>query len=293
MRLPEFIRKARIVGRVFNVKQLLAAVDANPKTAKSAYTIGMLTAPMHLAPAKSSGAVNVCPYAGACEMLCLDEAGNPLYASAKKKARKARTLFYKNARAAMLQVLIHEIAAHIVLARRVGLGCAVRLNATSDILWERFAVTIDSETAEYLSARIGEPFKAGEYANLMELFPRVSFYDYSKVPPKHRADRLPANYSLTYSYDPENDPADMRDAIARGWNVAVPVQVKRGQPLPESFTVNGLTLPAIDGDLHDYRPADPRGVFVLLRFKRITGEKAKSLGAAAASGEGFALPIAA
>jgi hypothetical protein len=226
-------------------------------------------------------------------MFCLDEAGNPLFASGKKKARKARTLFYKNARAAMLQVLVYEIAAHIALAKRVGLGCAVRLNATSDILWERFALTIDSETAAYISARTGEQFQAGEYGNLMLLFPRVSFYDYSKIPPKHRASRLPANYSLTYSYDPQNDPADMRDAIARGWNVAVPVQVKRGQPLPSTFTVNGLTLPAIDGDLHDYRPADPRGVFVLLRFKRITGEKAKSLGSAAASGEGFALPVAA
>jgi len=269
----------------------LADALSNPKVAKSADALGTLTAPLHLAPSDESGIINVCVFAGACRALCLNGAGNPAYENGKHKARTSRVALYAGARGAFLQLLVAEIAAHVIASRRAAMDCAVRLNATSDILYERLAITIDYGMARYLSERTGDTFRPGTYANVMTLFPEVTFYDYTKIPPKARASRLPQNYKLTYSYDPQNPDARIVDAINAGWNVAVPFQVKKGAALPQSVTLAGLTLPVIDGDVHDFRPADPQRCVVGLRFKRVTGAKGRALGARAANGEGFALPV--
>ena len=297
-RLPASLRMARAIAlsvgaRTHHGRTLTTDARANPKVAKSADAVGTLTLPLHLAPANSGGAgVNVCPFAGACIDLCLDGAGNPVYQDGKTRARKARTVLYANARDSFMTLLLAEIAAHVAASRAARMDCAVRLNATSDILYERIPVTVPDDLAAWIARRYDVHVASGAHPNIMHAFPSVTFYDYTKVPPKHRAARLPANYSLTYSYDPANDARDLADAVSRGWNVAVPVQVRKGQPLPDAFAIDGVQLPAIDGDLHDFRPADPRGVFVLLRFKRITArDKVRALGAAAARGDGFALPL--
>ena len=45
--------------------------------------------------------------------------------------------------------------------------------------------------------------------------------------------------------------------------MTVVVRIKKGQPLPRTFRGK----PMIDGDLHDFRPSDPKGVYVGLRPK--------------------------
>ena len=60
--------------------------------------------------------------------------------------------------------------------------------------------------------------------------------------------------------------------------------IKKGEALPATYTLHGVTRPAIDGDADDLRFKDPVGVFVLLRWK---GSKARL---AAASDSGFARP---
>jgi len=286
------LKEARAAAAAFEVRTLLADALANPKVAKSADVAGVLTAPLHLAPAASSGVMNVCPFAGACEAPCLDGSGNPAYAAGKQRARINRTRFYKAARGAFMVMLVAELAAHIAAARRANMEPAARLNATSDILWERIPVTVGADLSAHIARHYGQTIAAGDYANIMGVFPALRFYDYTKIPPRHRAGRLPANYTLTYSYDPANDPADLRAALALGWNVAAPFQVKRGKALPARYTIAGADVPVIDGDVHDYRPADPSGVIVGLRFKRITDKaRAARLGAAASTGAGFALPV--
>jgi hypothetical protein len=284
-RAPDCLRAARAVALACEVHSLLSAPLSNPKVAKSHKAGRAFTAPMHLAPAASSGFGNVCPHAGACEALCLDGAGNPAYESGKARARKARTALWFNARAAFMTLLVAEIAAHVRAARVARMRCAVRLNATSDILWERFPVTVSRDLATYLRATYGVRVRAGEHASVMHAFPRVQFYDYTKVPPQFRLVRIPANYHLTYSYDPHNA-EHVAAAIAAGMNVAVPFQ---GRELPAEF----MGLPVIDGDRHDYRPADPGQVIVGLRFKRITSRAVIArVGAhAARTGAGFAVSI--
>lgn len=228
----------------------------NPKVAKGEGH-GWLTAILHLAPHTLSGH-NVCPFATAqCAAGCLESAGRGgIYGKADtvtvtvadgrrirtntiRRARIARTLAYFADPDAFLIKLQKEITAHIARAKRNGLRPAVRLNGTSDIAWEK-----------------------GRHSNgwtLFEIFPDVVFYDYTKTPSRFN---LPDNYSLTFSFSGSNLAASL-GALRAGRNVAVVFNVKKGQPLPETW--NGFKV--IDADLTDLRFLDPRGTVAGLRAK--------------------------
>lgn len=246
------IAAARRILASYGVRSLLSDPDANPRLEKS-LGLRVYSAPLHLAPAKLSG-YEVCPKATAgCRAACLHTAGNPIYMEGKTRARIARTRAYFEARGAFMVVLWAEIAAHVKRAKRLGFKPAVRLNATSDIPWERVPLTNGPATLP----------------NIMAAFPDIQFYDYTK-----RANRIavPRNYHLTFSLAEGND-ADAITALNNGHNVAVVFNVKRGKPLPNTFWLGGIGEPrallaeVIDGDTHDFRPADPRGVIVGLRAK--------------------------
>lgn len=246
MSYAAFIRATGPEARAFykrhRIGSLLARPIANPKLAKG-LDFGILTSPMHLAPAKLAG-YQVCPMSTAgCRAACLHTAGNPAYMAGKHRSRLIKTKAFFEDRDAFMLALVREIAKHSRKAEQLGMVCGVRLNATSDIRWETIPV---------FGAR-----------NVMELFPETSFYDYSKIANRRN---LPSNYRLTFSLAENNDLQALA-ALANGMNVAVAFNVRRGQPLPASFSLLGKSVPVIDGDVHDYRPADPRGVIVGLRAK--------------------------
>lgn len=237
---------ARKVLKARGIGTLLAAALSNPKVAKNG-KIGVYTAPMHLSPAKLSG-YEVCPMATAgCRAACLHTAGNPAYMKGKAKARNNRTTAYFEVRNEFMVVLAAEIERHINRAKREYMAPAVRLNATSDIPWEKVSFTIDGTT----------------YKNVMEAFPNCEFYDYTK---RHNRKNLPANYSLTFSLAEDND-TKAREALTNGINVAAVFDTKRNRDLPATFNLDGVNVSVIDGDKHDFRPADPKGVIVGLRAK--------------------------
>lgn len=230
----------------FGFSSLLATPDANPKLAKS-LKLRVLTAPMHLAPASLSG-WNVCPMATqGCKAACLHTAGNPAYMKGKTKARLARTKAYFEAREDFMAALAIEIAKHVKKARAMRYKPAVRLNATSDIRWEAVPVT----------------FNGKRFVNIMAAFPRVQFYDYTKIANRRN---LPANYHLTFSLAENND-ASAAVALRNGMNVAAVFNVVRGHDLPKSFTLGGYGVPVLDGDVHDFRPADDKFSLIGLRAK--------------------------
>lgn len=230
----------------FGFGSLLAAPDANPKLAKS-LKLRVLTAPIHLAPASLSG-FNTCAMATAgCRAACLHTADNPAYMKAKEKARIARTKAYFQDRAAFMVALCEEIEKHVRKAKRMRYRAAVSLNATSDIPWESVSFV----------------WRGKQFANVMQAFPRVQFYDYTK-----RANRrnLPSNYHLTFSLAEDND-AQAEKALQNGMNVAAVFNVVRNHDLPKSYAIGQYLVPIIDGDVHDYRPADDRFAIVGLRAK--------------------------
>ena len=212
----------------------LLNIDANAKTVKGQGR-GYMTAILYLAPADESG-YEVCPMASAgCRKACLNKAGMGAF-STVQAARIAKTRLYFEDRAAFMAQLVSEVRAFIRKAIKLGLIPVVRLNGTSDIPWER--VPVEGR------------------ANIMELFPSVQFYDYTK---RHNRRNLPANYHLTFSLAEDND-SRAGAAATNGANIAV---VFRTDNFPATF----MGMPVVDGDADDLRFLDGRGVVVGLKAK--------------------------
>jgi len=193
---------------------------------------------LHLAPANSAGlSKSMCPYASAgCTAACLNTAGRGVYPNVQA-ARVRKTRLFDNDRQIFMSMLVKDIVSAIRRATRNALIPCIRLNGTSDVMWERFPVQ--------------------QYMNIMEMFPDVQFYDYTKIPPLWRTNR-PKNYHLTFSLS-ENNGNMLNPAIQAGMNVAVVFR----KYLPNTF--QGYDV--INGDITDLRFLDRPGVVVGLGAK--------------------------
>lgn len=214
---------------------LLTDIGGNPKAAKNE-KLGYATSVLHLAPARMSG-YQVCQHRSpGCEAACLHFAGAQLYMAKKEQARIRKTKLFFEDRTTFLSMLLKDIDAYLRKVDKMpDMQPALRLNATSDIPWERVRVT--------------------QGKNLMELYPDLLFYDYTAIPNR----QVPDNYHLTFSLKENNEEAS-RAALAQGLNLAV---VFFDQDLPETF----WDLPVINGDETDFRPADPTPCIVGLYAK--------------------------
>lgn len=217
----------------------------------------VLTAGITLSPAGEASQIlkrklaTTCSMSGACAAGCLKFAGMNQYPT-HAVARANRTAYWFDERAAFLQQAIHEYQLVARKAQREGMLAAGRPNLLSDL----------PQMAQALA----------------DALPAIQFYDYTKIPKAWTRTR--PNYHLTYSASERSTSADIRDHFAHGINVAVVVSdIAKGEPLPTTFTLHGITRPAIDGDENDIRFRDAVGVFVLLRWK---GSRAR-LAAATAS----------
>jgi hypothetical protein len=169
---------------------------ANPKIQKGTAQ-GYLSFILHLAPADVSG-YEVCPKRTAgCTAACLNTAGRGgMFTAAQgtniiQEARKRRTRYFFEDRAAFLADLEADIRRAIGYAAKKQLTPVFRLNGTSDISWEKYGI--------------------------IQKFPTVQFYDYTKV--LGRKVQGLANYHLTFSRAESND-KDVERALAAGMNVA-------------------------------------------------------------------------
>jgi len=135
---------------------------------------------MHLAPSWLSG-MNACAYASSgCALSCLNTAGRGVFTPIQI-ARIRRTRFFQSHKGLFLLQLIKEIKGHIRRSHKLGRIPTIRLNGTSDYLWEKI------------------------YPELFTMFPHVTWYDYTKYPYKFRPiSKLPTNYDLTFSRSESN-----------------------------------------------------------------------------------------
>jgi hypothetical protein len=216
----------------------------NPKTIKGEAS-GYATAILHLAPSTLSG-YQVCPMASVgCAAACLNTAGRGGMFKAgtnTNKVQEARIrktkMFFEN-REVFMNTLVDDICRFIIDSVQKKMIPTVRLNGTSDIRWENIPV---------LGKR-----------NIMEVFPNVQFYDYTKLPNRRN---LPNNYHLTFSLNEINmDYAN--EIIKTGMNVAVVF----GNGMPNKFMLNGVTYSVLNGDLSDLRFLDSPFSIVALKAK--------------------------
>ena len=218
---------------------MLLNIDANAKTVKG-QTKGYMTAILYLAPSDLSG-YQVCPMASeGCIASCLNTAGMGVFTKVQAARIRKTKLFFED-RIGFMKQLDKEISAFVRKAKRKGLVPCVRLNGTSDIVWERVP-----------SPR--------NLPNIMAGYPDLQFYDYTK-----RANRkdLPVNYTLTFSLSEDNEESATK-AFENGMNVAI--VYRRDLPRYDCPGMAG-TARVIDGTMHDLRFLDDRGVIVGLCAK--------------------------
>ena len=179
------------------------------------------------------GPATSCAFFKHCKDLCVLTHGRGAFESVIK-ARSARVSLLMEAPEAASVLLAHDIDRYSRAWDRWGL----RLNVASDLAWEIAAPWLIER------ARLGG----------------ASIYDYSK-----RWDRDPdplPGYRLTFSAAGHSI-EEITGKVSTGANVAIVLPIERGYPLPDRWH----DLEVIDGDLHDLRALDPRGVIVGLRAK--------------------------
>jgi hypothetical protein len=192
----------------------------NAKTSKGEKK-GYLTGILYLKPENSGGLGNVCPMAtDGCKASCLNTAGRGAFDQVQAGRQRKTELFFAD-RKKFVADLIDDVAKLVKRANKLHLVPCVRVNGTSDI-----------------------PSLAREVA---KAFPKVQFYDYTKLPNPHK--RTLKNYHITFSKS-ENNMDDCLIALQNGINVAVVFEKK----LPKTY----LGYKVINGDETDLRFLDKK-----------------------------------
>lgn len=219
---------------------MLLSIDTNTKTVKGQVK-GFMTGILYLASADTVEGINVCPKAeqAGCKNACLYTAGRGAFNSVQTARINKTIRFRDNLDGFMLQ-LVSDIRALVRKAGREGFTPVVRLNGTSDIVWEKIGLT----------------YNGVEYKNIMEVFPDIQFYDYTKIANRRN---LPKNYDLTFSYSGVATFAkDVALALKNGLRVAAVFE-----QIPEEF----LDRVTINGDETDLRFLDEKNIIVALKAK--------------------------
>lgn len=230
---------------------------------------------LSLAPANYAGGKTVCPQSTAdCRLACVGGPGSGLAQTFPSimRSRTAKTVFFFRDREEFLVQLCREIRAAEHRERKNGKIPVIRLNAFSDLTWERFPV----------------PKEAGK--NIFESNPDCIFYDYSKILSRGKTP-LPANYYLCFSYSGQNS-AGCLDLLNSGKNVSV-VFAQNGpgfagtgamnQRIPSRYRLPGSDhqWTVEDGDLTDLRHTDRRetrsGVGRIIGLRLKTGSLAQRI----------------
>jgi len=230
---------------------------------------GILTSVMYLSPHESSGfvrtrtgsTVNLCPFASSnCPTICLGKTSGLLRMTNTQNAQRWKSALYLIDRELFRNLLIMEIKKVQTKAKKLGLLCAIRLNGTSDLPFER-------------------------NWKFSEMFPDVQFYEYTKSPSSVRdlENGLNSNYHLTYSYHgTEKSKVVARQALELGASVSAIVdetdflndddQLEKGRKVSKILNkVLGQdrlsSINIVNGDEHDARFLDMKRSLVLLKRK--------------------------
>ena len=211
----------------------LLNIDNNTKTVKGQKK-GYKTAILYLAPSTQSG-FQVCPMASeGCKKACLYTAGHGAFSNVQQ-GRINKTRWFMQDRQSFLTQLRKEISNHIKNCEKKGFIPCIRLNGTSDISWENY--------------------------DIIQAFPNVQFYDYTKIYKralKYVNGQYPSNYHITYSLNEDNKKEAFEILKLRG-NISAVFR----KYLPKTY--QGYTV--INADDTDLRFTDDNNVIAGLVAK--------------------------
>lgn len=239
---PSYKRKSHS-DAAFSWRPAGAILTAHSPKSVKGESYGYVTGIAYLSPHTQAHPKTVCPFSTpACREGCL--AGSGMGSLPKQmNARTNRTLLWRDNPQAFLGKIAMEIFDLQMLAAQAGMALAIRINGTSDVDWENQL--------------------APNGMTLMETFPGVQFFDYTKWP-LHKRGPIPENYHLTYSMA-EHNAEEAAAYLRAGQSVAVVVpddSHKIGW-----FMLGDVEVNVVDGDEHDLRFLDPPGSLVMLSPK--------------------------
>jgi len=223
----------------------IGGINISAKLKKNKKVSGTLTYCIYFAPANTSG-YNVCSHSTPeCRLGCLatsGRAGMELIAgkTMTKNCRIRKTKLFYEQPEFFMEWMIAEIRRYQNKAKKDGYKFSARLNGTSDIDW----------TNAYYKGK-----------NVFEIFPDVTFYDYTKNPDKYN--NKPENYHLTFSYTGKNWYL-CKALLEQGNNITIIFD-----KAPETY--RGYKV--INGDITDNRIDDAKGIIVGLKWKHIANKE--------------------
>lgn len=224
----------------------LGGVSKSAKIMHSQKFSHQYTYAIYLSPANVSG-YNVCSHSTPeCRLGCLNTSGRAgMDVTCGKmmihNCRVKKTRMFFEEQTYFMNWMIAEIKLYQKKAAKDGFFFSVRLNATSDIDWNNVFLN---------------------NLNIFEIFPEVSFYDYTKN--VNKFEHKPSNYHLTYSFTGRNW-SMCEILLSQGYNIAMVFNVKDETFLPAMYN----DYKVINGDLTDYRIDDAKGIIIGLKWKRI------------------------
>ena len=221
----------------------LGAVAQSAKLRHSLYH-KVSTYGIYLASADLSG-FNVCPNSEYCKDNCLNGSGHNMVNRLSKKdtidrSRTIKTRLLFANKEVFMRIMIHEIEKERKKAENNGTFFSIRLNCTSDI--NPIAFTLNGK-------------------NILEIFPDIQFYDYTKVLNRIALAKKYSNYDITWSIDGSEKNREIGlELLKNGGRVAV---VYGENDMPKTW----YGYECCNGDETDYRPSDIAPVCAL-KFKK-------------------------
>lgn len=216
---------------------------------KYSYNNGTSTYCLYMAPSNMSG-YEVCPNSKHCKAFCLNGSGRNkgdiisrgFEESNINKARIKKTKCFFENKELFMKLLVMEINKAREIAKMKNMDFSVRLNGTSDISPEDFIL---------------------DGKNILEIFPDVQFYDYTKMPQRINLMRKYPNYDVTLSYNGYNNIAS-KTFLENDGKVAVVFYGK----LPKKF----MGYPVHDSNDYDMRYLDPKKHIMGLHYHRTAND---------------------
>lgn len=221
----------------------LLSVNQDAKTVRG-FDYGYLTGILYLAPGDHSGYECCKSRTPGCFSSCLFTAGRSAAYPKINQARIRKTKLFFEQRDKFFDLLCKDIESLQRKADKLGVKPCVRLNGTSDIRYEDFPI--------------------GKYSCIMEKYPDVQFYDYTKHDVILRTTKISqlgiTNYELVFSRaETKLSHKRAEAALSGGHRVSA---VFRGD-LPKTY----MGRPVVKGDTHDLIFRWPQGSVLGLSAK--------------------------
>ena len=223
-----------------------------------------------------------CPWAtGGCAMGCLNWSGHGGLNVTVAAARGRRTLAMISNPEAYGRSVLWATLRHHRAAVDAGQVLTLRLRGTDEgpaCGWHHLPVRISTAEAVSIRDRYGVDLAAGvaPMADRLAALPALRWMEYSKAGLSGRLGLISqrqagADITASFAADRATATADGLAALREGFRLAVPVRMRKGDPIPSAFTLTvageSITVPTVDGDRHDHRWMDDPAVACILRTK--------------------------